>query len=403
MVGQGFTNLSFILVPVKNHLPMTPCPTYLDRVGFLSTLANPFRFKNLIIGFFFLASANTMGSPLGGTESLRSNLYLLNTSNNTTILMDGVLTEYNEAYHDAIMLEDAYKFTNITENLGMTRHGVTLAVERRPIIVSSDTVYFKLWKTTQRVYRLEFVPSNLYHPGMQAVLQDNYLGTNTPVSLTSTTIVDFSVNSAAASSSATRFKIIYSTVAEPSPLPVTFTSVTGLELNNKVKIEWKVENEINIAGYAAEHSSDGRSFTAVGQVSVKGLTNLVNAYSLVHNGPTAGNNFYRIRSNDKDGTIKYSLTVKVVVGNNQARSVSVYPNPVSGNMINLQLANQPVGNYQLKLSNGMGQVVHSSRLAVTSRNVSEAIQIQSKVAPGIYQLEIRKPDGTLETKKLIAQ
>ena len=70
-------------------------------------------------------------NPLS-TESFRTNLYLLN-ANNTTILADGVLTEYNNLYHDSVTLEDAYKFTNINENLGLTRYGKILAVERRPI------------------------------------------------------------------------------------------------------------------------------------------------------------------------------------------------------------------------------------------------------------------------------
>ena len=129
---------------------MIPCPAHLNRVGLLPHFTSISRSASVIaIALSFLFSLNTSASPFTGTESLRSNLYLLNTSNNTTILADGVLTEYNDAYHDAIMLEDAYKFTNITENLGMTRYGVTLSVERRPIIVSSDTVYFKLWKTTR--------------------------------------------------------------------------------------------------------------------------------------------------------------------------------------------------------------------------------------------------------------
>lgn len=383
---------------------MSPCPTFLDRVGFLPSIASlPRRTALCGIGLLLFFSLAVQASPLTGTESLRSNLYLLNSSNNTTILMDGVLTEYNDVYHDAIMLEDAYKFTNITENLGMTRHGVTLAVERRPIIQSSDTVYFKLWKTTQRVYRFEFVPTNLFHPGMQAMLQDSYLGTNTPVSLVSPTIIDFAINSNAASSNASRFKIIYSTVAAPSPLPVTFTSLKAIEVNNKVKIDWQVENEINLSGYVAEHSTDGSQFTPIGEISVKGLTNPSNGYSLLHNQPAAGNNFYRIRSTDKDGTKKYSMTVKVRVAADKPGSWSVYPNPFNGSLIKLQITNQPAGTYQLKLSNGMGQIVYTSRLSLNTNNLSESLLLDKKVSPGIYQLEIRKPDGTFETRKIIAQ
>src|SRR6187431_1591377 len=130
---------------------MTPSFARLTHVGLLSLFHRSVCSSLIFISFFaFLNPGSATASPRTGTESLRSNLYLLNISDNSTILADGVLTEYNSAYHDGITLEDAYKFTNITENLGMTRYGITLSVERRPIIASTDTVYFKLWKTTQR-------------------------------------------------------------------------------------------------------------------------------------------------------------------------------------------------------------------------------------------------------------
>ena len=111
--------------------------------------------KNLLIFSFLLsplfsaASTPTYKStfePLGLTESIRTTLYLLQ-PDNSTILADGVYTEYNNLYHDSVTLEDAIKFTNILENIGLVRYGKTLAVERRPIIKANDTLFIKLWKT----------------------------------------------------------------------------------------------------------------------------------------------------------------------------------------------------------------------------------------------------------------
>ena len=187
-------------------------------------------------------------SPLAGFETIRTNLYLLNTTNNTTILADGVLTEYHDIYHDSVYREDAYKLTNIKENLGLIRYGSTLAIERRPIITNADTLFFKLWKTTRRSYQLEFITTNLDHPGMQAVLEDAYLLTSTLLALNGTTTINFSINTDAASSDVNRFRIIYKT-AISAPLPVTFTSIKGYQAKNKIVIDWKVEHEINLARY----------------------------------------------------------------------------------------------------------------------------------------------------------
>jgi hypothetical protein len=338
-----------------------------------------------------------------GTESLRTNLYLLNISNNSTILADGVLTEYNNLYHDNVTLEDAYKFTNINENLGITRYSATLAVERRPIISLDDTIFFKLWKTTQRHYQFEFVPTNLFHPGMEATLQDSYLGTSTILSLTATTKVNFFVNSNVASGSVNRFKIIYSTNSFGTTLPLTFTSIKGYQLDSKIAIDWKIENEISIARYEVEHSLTGTNFRTVNTIGAIGTNTTLISYTSIHSTPVTGNNFYRIKSIDKNGLANYSAIIKVVTGKPGSGSIAIYPNPVKGNSVNLQFTNQLTGMYHVKLINSNGQTVYSNKMAINSANVSQVIVINKQLRCGIYQLEILKPDNTIEIKKAIVQ
>ncbi len=353
------------------------------------------------------ATANKLPSqyhtPLTGTESLRTNLYLLNVSNNTTILADGVLTEYNDLYHDGVMLEDAYKFTNFTENLGMLRYGATLSVERRPIIVSADTVFFKLWKTTQRNYQLEFVATNLYQTGRLAVLQDSYLNTNTPLSLVGVTKVNFSVNSNPGSSNVNRFRIIYSSSITPTILPVAFASVMGYQANKKITIDWKVENEMNVNGYEVQKSVNGKDFKVVFVLTGKNAPGGRSDYSAVDEMPVNGNNFYRIKSMEKDGSYKLSQVVKVTIGNPGKGAITIYPNPVKDNMINLQLTNQQTGMYEIRLFNTNGNLVYTKRLPVTSGNISQTLSVNNKFNAGVYQLKIIKPDNTIEIQKIIFQ
>ncbi len=364
-----------------------------------------------LLSFFYSISVNANdtnkahygASPLSATESLRTNLYLLNTSNNSTILADGVYTEYNDLYHDSVMLEDAYKFTNINENLGISRYGSTLAVERRPIIVTSDTLFFKLWKTTQRFYQFEFVPINLAHPGMEAVLQDSYLGTSQSLSLTTTTKVNFSINANAASSSANRFRIVYSTNVSSAPLPVTFTALSGSQLNNKILINYKVENEINIVNYEVEHSLNGQAFNKLVDVPVIAGRDITKSYSYIDETPGNGNNFYRVASIDKDGSKKYSQIIKVTIGKTGMGAITIYPNPVKGNMINLQFTNELTGDYKVRLINSNGQAVYSGKFTINSVNISQTLITNQQLQTGIYQLEIIKPNSTIEVKRAIVQ
>ncbi len=390
------------LPPVRNnfyghYLPMMLSIAFLLLSTFLFS-RNPVEVKVESDGIKTTISNMKNGnSPLTGKVSIRTTLYLLNV-NNTTILADGVYTEYNDLYHDSVLLEDAFKFTNINENLGIVRYGSVLSVERRPLISKSDTLFFKLWKTTKRNYQFEFTTTNLDHPGMQAILQDSYQGTNLPLTLNGTTKINFTVNTDAGSANVNRFKIIYFTNIAGAVLPVTFGFVKGFKINDKIAIEWKVENEINIKKYEVQRSSNGADFNLVNSIKVIGFKNQYNSYSLIDNQPFTGNGFYRIKSIDLDGTAKFSEIVKVNNGTTGEAAVAIYPNPIQGNFINLQFANQATGLYQLRLINTNGQVVYSGKLQVNSPNSSQTIIANAKLPCGIYHLEIKAPDNKIQVK-----
>jgi hypothetical protein len=349
-----------------------------------------------------LSSDKVTNSPLAGSETIRATLYLLN-ANNTTTLADGVFAEYSNLYHDSVLLEDAFKFSNINENLGIVRYGAVLSVERRPIIASNDTLFLKLWKTSKRNYQFEFVTTNLDHPGMFAYIQDAYLGSSISLALNGTTKINFTVNADVASSNVNRFKIVYLSNLLQAPLPVTFTSVKAFELNNIISIEWKVENELNIEKYEVERSSNGTDFINVNSIAASGINSVRNSYSWIDNNPLNGNSFYRIKSIDRDGSKKTSNIMKVAAAKMHDASITIYPNPIQGNLINLQFKNQLAGTYYLRLINNNGQVVYSGSLLINSSNISQTVITNRQLAYGIYQLEIKAPDNMVQLKKAIVQ
>ena len=66
-----------------------------------------------------------------------------------------------------------------------------------------------MWNMQPGTYKLELVPSNMATTteGLEAVLEDSYLKTSTPVNMSSNTTVSFSVDQNAASSAANRFRL----------------------------------------------------------------------------------------------------------------------------------------------------------------------------------------------------
>jgi hypothetical protein len=336
-----------------------------------------------------------MGVPSG---LIRTTLYLLNT-NNTTTLADGVFAQFNDKFSIGLDRNDAVKFGNTNENLSIVRNTTSLAAERRPELTLNDTIYFKLATTSQRAYQFVFDASNMQQPGMVGYLMDSYLGTSTLINLDGKTTVNFAINAVAASAATNRFKIVF----KPAQvLPVTFTTVKAYQENAAVTVEWNVENEINMIKYDVEKSTDGSTFTYAGTTNVSGTSNLNNTYSWLDVKPAQGVNYYRIKSYDINGDFKYSVIVKAILAAGTS-GYSIYPNPVTTNVINLVMTNQPAGKYKVQLTNAIGQVIFVKDIQTTGANSTHALSTGSKLITGVYQLEISGDDNNHDTQKVIVE
>ncbi|MEO5890662.1 MAG: T9SS type A sorting domain-containing protein [Ferruginibacter sp.] len=334
------------------------------------------------------------------TGKLRATLNLLN-SDGTTMVADGAIAQFNDIFSADVDLDDAGKFGNTNENLSVVRNNVLLSAERRPSLTINDTIFFKLTTTTQRSYQFVFEVNNLEQPGMMAFLQDSYLGTNTVIDLSASTTVNFEINGETASAATNRFRIVFK--SSVVVLPVTISSVKAQQQNNNIAVEWKVENELNMVKYDVEKSTDGVVFSQVNTTNVTGTNNANNTYGWLDINTVKGNNFYRIKSYDRSGVIKYSSIVKVSIEKSTGTSsFSIYPNPVTGNVINLVVNNQPAGKYQVRLTSINGQSIFAKSIQTNGGNSVESLNTGTKLAAGIYQLEIIGQNNH-DTQKVIVQ
>ena len=86
-----------------------------------------------------------------------------------------------------------------------------------------------------------------------------------------------------------------------------------------------------------------------------------------------------------------------------ASSISVYPNPITGNTIGLALTDMAQGIYQLKLVNTLGQTIMIKKLTHTTGNSMETLTPAGKLNTGIYQLEVTAPDNGKSSIKVIVK
>jgi uncharacterized protein (DUF1501 family) len=115
------------------------------------------------------------------------------------------------------------------------------------------------------------------------------------------------------------------------PLPVHLMLFSGrLNAEQQGALQWKTADELNFSHFEVEHSTNGNDFRFVGKVVGSSTNGRITDYAFVHQRPAVGNNFYRLKLMDKDGSYRYSETVLIKL-ELQPKTLTVFPNPVTGN------------------------------------------------------------------------
>ena len=291
---------------------------------------------------------------------------------------------------------DARKSTNTGENLSIKTGGKLLVIERRQTITQQDTIFFNLTGERNQPYRFHFDAENL-DPSVQGFLVDNYLNTRTPLNMTGSTDVNFTVANVTGSNAANRFMIVF----EPlKALPVTFTSIKAYKQDKNINVEWRVDNEMNVKQYEVEKSTNGTQFSSIAVTAATANNGGSAVYVIADASLVEGYNFYRVKSVDVNGKTSYTNVVKVLIGS-MKQDITIYPNPITDGMIHLQLVNQPAGSYNIRLLNKIGQEIVTKKISHTEGSSTELIKWDYNLAHGIYQLEVTGPVNVPTTISVI--
>ncbi len=334
------------------------------------------------------------------SQGLKTNIYALN-ANASTVLLDAVYNDFNDQFSTAVDGEDAKKTSNFGLNLSIKNGSDILVVDRRKKIESNDTIYLNLAGVRAQEYRFQFIAENMVLNGIEAYLEDTYLNTKKPISLTDTTTVDFSIANISGSYAANRFRIIFVKLLAASPMKFAGIAANRTS-DNAIQLNWKVENESNIDHYVAECSNDGINFSAVKNVLPKENNGANINYNAIDQKDAPGLVYYRIKALNNNGRTLYSDIAKVeaiVVRS----SISVYPNPVAGKIMNIRFMQQAEGNYGIQLTNTAGQVLYKGQVSVNSETITRSIDLNGKISTGIYQLAVTGENGKKTSMQLIIE
>ena len=140
-------------------------------------------------------------------------------------------------------------------------------------------------------------------------------------------------------------------------LPVSWLSFTAHKQTSGALLNWSTALEQGTDSYTIQHSIDGVSWKTIGVKPAAGNSSTIQQYTFIHPHPAAGINYYRLLQRDIDGKENYSKIVSVNFGD-QAKPLTIYPNPVSNGMLMVKLINPAT----IKVFNSVGALMLQKNL-----------------------------------------
>ena len=123
-------------------------------------------------------------------------------------LADGALAAFDANFSNSVTNEDASKIMNIAENVSLAEGKSLLSIDERQMPKTNDTLFLNITKLTKPQYTLQIF-SNQLNGLAKAFLEDKYLKTYLPLSLSDTNRITVNISSDAASYDANRFRIVF--------------------------------------------------------------------------------------------------------------------------------------------------------------------------------------------------
>lgn len=329
-------------------------------------------------------------------SQIRTTLVAKN-ADGTSSINDGALVYFDGLSSNGVDNEDGYKVANFAENISILNGGVELAIDKRKSIAETDTIFLRMYKMRTKQYALSFDLAGLgtCAEGKVAILEDRYLNTQTVLDMQGNTEYNFAVTLNTPSADSDRFRIVFKKM-------VQFAGIRAAVAGDDVAVDWNISTELNIDRYEIERSVNGTSFETAGNQISRGNSDNEAAYSWLDVYPPSGVYYYRVKAIGKNGTLLYSDVVKVTIIK-RSPAIFVFPNPVTNNVIGLQLTKMPAGTYEAAVFSSDGKVISRSRFVHAGGTATEKLTPRYLLPGGNYRVEITGPDKAKTVISIMVQ
>ena len=112
-------------------------------------------------------------------------------------------------------------------------------------------------------------------------------------------------------------------------LPIELMHFDGICIDRDAEIHWMTASESGNDYFMVEHATDGIEFSSIGEVRGAGYSSEVRSYQFIHSNMPLGDNFYRLKQFDFDGSYTSSAIIRITRNQLTADDLRLSPNPVS--------------------------------------------------------------------------
>jgi hypothetical protein len=119
-------------------------------------------------------------------------------------------------------------------------------------------------------------------------------------------------------------------ITEVNTLPANLVDFSANVASGGVDIRWKTVTETNTTDFIVERSANGSVFSPLLTVVAAGNSTTPINYQAMDVKPLLGSNYYRLKTNSINSPVSYSNVVMVNVTAPMVSGLTIYPNPVLG-------------------------------------------------------------------------
>jgi hypothetical protein len=171
-----------------------------------------------------------------------------------------------------------------------------------------------------------------------------------------------------------------------NPLPVELVSFTGACDNGVISLTWQTASEFNSSHFDVEKSRDGENWQLLSTIASAGTSNELISYQTADHNAIDGNNYFRLRQVDIDGTEKLYDPINVSCSEVTTGYFSSFPNP-SGNAFQVIVNNKElIGTCTMNIVDATGKVIEQREIEV--KDGINMFVVSQELTPGIYFLNI---------------